>query len=180
MNKLSYIFLGALIGVALTIGGGAFAASTGLVGKKIVSEVPVVFNGKQIADRGSVADGTTLLPVRSMAELFGATTEYKDGKVYLTKEEGDSDVSGSTPSDSGSQTTKLTAEQIQKQIDGISDSIKGVEDGIDQAKQYIKDYPEDAKMTNMQSKLTELENKLNSLNQQKADLEAQLQALQNQ
>ena len=190
MRKLSYIFLGALIGVALTIGGGAFAASTGLVGKKIVSEVPIIFNGQQIAAQGSVADGTTLLPVRSMSELFGATTEYKDGKVYLTKE-GDSGVIDTpTPSDSaggqdqsGSQTQQLTAEEIQKQLDDINKSIENNNDIVEFSQKQIdalKEQGQEDSIPAFQNALDVSKSALEKLQQQKADLEAQLRAMQDQ
>lgn len=176
MRRLSYIFLGTLIGIALTAAGGAYAASSGLIGKKITGEVAIVLNGQQVAERGSVAEGTTLLPVRSMAELFGVTTEYKDGKVYLTKEEGDSrmtDTQNHTPTHTdntgaqepeGPQTQKPDQSVIQKDINNLNKTIEVFKYSLE------NDPLSKEGKENVTKSIQELE-------QQKADLEAQLQAL---
>jgi len=191
VRKISYIFLGALIGIALTIGGSAFAASAGLLGQKITGQVPIIYNGEQISASGYVADGTTLLPVRSIASILGINAEYKDGTVYLTKE-GDSGVTETpTPTDStsgqdqtGAQVLQLTAEQIQKQLDDVNHDLPLAENAYKSAQEVYDAFKNDPKSADQlplfEKALETSKAGLEKLQKEKADLEAQLKALQGQ
>jgi len=193
MRRLFYIFLGALIGIALTAGGGVFAASTGLLGQKITGQVPIIYNGEQLSASGYVAAGTTLLPLRSIASILGIGAEYKDGKVYLS-EAGDVDVPDApisipAPTDgtsgqdqSGSQAPQLTAEEIQKQLDDINARIEQANKYLQDAQNLLEGFKADPKAVDMVTLFEKTvqadQQAIDNLNKQKADLEAQLQAMQ--
>ena len=204
MKKLAYITLGVLIGVALTVSVGAYAASTGFVGKKITSEVPIILNGKQVADRGAVVDGKTLLPVRTLAGLIGVNVQFSGGKVVLTKsEESPSTTSPGTttptptPTPSTSPAAPLPSPATPTEVDKLKAEIAKLDAQLRQLEnQYMEivrqgfalatesvehperenDIRERRQVLDAQS--AEIKEQVNSLQQQKAALEAQLQALQ--
>jgi peptidoglycan hydrolase CwlO-like protein len=205
MKKLAYITLGVLIGVALTVSVGAYAASTGFVGKKITSEVPIILNGKQVADRGAVVDGKTLLPVRTLAGLIGVNVQFSGGKVVLTKsEESPSTTSPGTttpapttnpspvtPSPSPSPATPITGEgdklkaeiaNIDAQLWNLTSQLNNIRNQVAalRAKGINSSNPQEiqSQINDLESQGRRLVEQIDSLEQQKAALESQLQALQ--
>lgn len=185
MKKLSYIFLGILIGIVLTASAGAYASTKGLVGKKIASEVPIIFNGEVVTTKGSVADGTTLLPVRAIADLFDAKTEYKGGKVFLTTEQSTSSTvehPATTPTTPDSTGPKLSESQIREKLEELDGRITMAKDSLKEAQEVIDRMSSDPKaaptveITKRNNKI--VQDAIDQLEKEKADLETQLKALQ--
>jgi hypothetical protein len=57
------------------------------VGKKVTSTMKLVIDGQQAAKDVIIIEGTSYLPVRVSAELFGYDVEYENRTVYLNKKE---------------------------------------------------------------------------------------------
>ncbi|REK68012.1 MAG: hypothetical protein C6P35_03315 [Cohnella sp.] len=165
MKKISYIALGILIGVAMTVSMGAFAASKGMIGKKITAEVEIRLNGQKVKESGAVADGKTLLPVRPLADLFGASVEFKNGVVYLAKQE--NTTAPTEPSNqNGGDEVDENVEKIKMQIDNLKAAIQTREEFI----KYLDDSQTDKKQI--------LESQISDLKAQISNLESQLQSLE--
>jgi hypothetical protein len=172
MKKFSYILLGFIVGIVFTASAGTYAASIGLIGKKITAEVPIVLNGEKLSEVGSVAEGTTLLPVRSLAGVFEAEVEFKNGTVYLNKNEG----SGANVSQEGWIDSPVINVQFTGQsVEELEAGIKSLEATISES-EYLLSQPN----TLSDADKVKVQQALEKYKQQKADLEAKLQALQNQ
>ena len=83
MKKYLHVFAGFLAGIIFASAITTYAAANDLIGKKVVSEVKIVFNDSEIEERGAVIEGTSFLPVRTIANLFGIKIDYRNGVVYL-------------------------------------------------------------------------------------------------
>jgi len=83
MKRTGYIFLGAAIGVALTLSASAAADGiSNLIGKKVQSEATVTLDGKKI-DTAIVIDNKSYAPIRSISEASGKKVSYEGGEVRL-------------------------------------------------------------------------------------------------
>ncbi|RUS41842.1 hypothetical protein [Cohnella sp. AR92] len=181
MKRVPYILLGMLVGIALTISAGAYAANSGLIGKKITAEVPIVLDGKKISEKGSVAGGTTLLPVRSLAGLFGADVKYTDGTVYLTSTEvGGAAVPEATTSPTAA--NQLTEEELKKKIADLDSRIEMALLTYNETQEVIDrmstDPNAEKEVERLQGFNDQTKASIEELQKEKADLEAQLKALQ--
>lgn len=72
MKKIVAAFL---CGVILTFSGQVFADSISRIGKKVGSEATVLLDKEKLSD-AIVIEGKSYLPVRDIAEAFGADVEY--------------------------------------------------------------------------------------------------------
>jgi len=86
MKKVIY---SALAGALLfgSLAAVSYAATSGLIGKKVQGVVAVSVNGKSVKD-AVVIDGTTYAPVRSFSEAAGYTLNVEGGAVKLTSPQG--------------------------------------------------------------------------------------------
>ncbi|MGK9252362.1 hypothetical protein [Paenibacillus humicus] len=74
--------IGFIAGAVLMVSGQLYAAAP-FVGKKVESMVAVKLNEKSIGD-GIVVDGTTFLPVRTIAGALNLNTNYVNGVVSVS------------------------------------------------------------------------------------------------
>jgi hypothetical protein len=81
------IVLGMLIGIGLSLGFTAYADDiVSLIGKKVEGSFPLLINNIRADKDVLVIDGTSYLPVRSAAALFGYDVSFNaDLMVILTK-----------------------------------------------------------------------------------------------
>jgi hypothetical protein len=81
------IILGMLIGIGLSLGVTAYADDiVSLIGKKVDGSFPLIINNVRADKDVLVIDGTSYLPVRSAAALFGYDVSFNaDLMVILTK-----------------------------------------------------------------------------------------------
>jgi hypothetical protein len=86
-GKMKKYVLGMLIGIGLSLGVTAYAADiVSLIGKKVDGSFPLIINNVRAEKDVLVIDGTSYLPVRSAAALFGYDVSFNaDLMVILTK-----------------------------------------------------------------------------------------------
>ncbi|QJC53051.1 hypothetical protein HGI30_16705 [Paenibacillus albicereus] len=119
---------GVLVGVLLTAGGSAFAASTGLVGKKVQGVYAIMKDGKKLAD-AAVIDGAAYAPVRAVAEASGAVLTVEGRSIKMAE----ATIVNSSPDDSNKESKadlekKLT---IQKNLESLFEaSLANLEGGL--------------------------------------------------
>lgn len=79
-------FLGLFVGVLLMVSVSVYADEIeSYIGKVIEGQFPVIVDGNEVEKPGIVVDGTTYLPVRAAAELFGYDVSFVDSQVILKK-----------------------------------------------------------------------------------------------
>lgn len=174
--------IGALVGAALMMGVQA-GASDLLTGSKVAGTKKVTFNGKSIG-QAAIINNSSYLPVRAVSDAIGLQIDLSGGSINLSDSSSNSTGSTGTPIDSGqTPPASLNADQIQQQIAEIDQSIERNNEIIKSAQAQI-----DALVAQGHSGDTAIwqyaidgsKAALEKLYAQKADLEAQLQALQNQ
>lgn len=179
--------IGALAGAVLMLGVQAGASGT-LTGSKVAGTKIVTFNGKDIG-QAAIINNSSYLPVRSVSDAMGLQINLSGGAINLTEAQQATVTDGTTsdsPPDSGQSTptqSTLTADEINRRISETDKSIKYCQDTIENGQKMIdaltaQGQTEDAAM--WQRTVDEAKASLPKLQQQKSDLEAQLQALQNQ
>jgi hypothetical protein len=86
-GNMKKFVLGMLIGIGLSLGVTAYAADiVSLIGKKVDGSFPLIINNVRADKDVLVIDGTSYLPVRSAAALFGYDVSFNaDLMVLLTK-----------------------------------------------------------------------------------------------
>lgn len=169
-NYIVCILFGAVLASVLPAGAAGLLSK----GDKVAGIVSVDIEGKVIGS-GAIINGTTYLPVRSMAEAMGGSVEPTKGKVSITLPTTEVDGSANVPIDV----------KIQKITNRLSDINRGIAFNQQQkefAEKQIAALKEqgytDFEMINYT--LSESTNNLDKLTAEKAELEAQLQALQTQ
>lgn len=109
--------IGGIVGFTLALGVSAHAEEVlSLVGKQVQGEVNVKLNGQTLDSKGAIIDGSSLLPVRTLAESLGLNVDFKNGEVLLnssTTKEASTTVTDTTTQsvDSSSATTQTTTAQ---------------------------------------------------------------------
>ncbi|MCY9593713.1 hypothetical protein PC41400_21545 [Paenibacillus chitinolyticus] len=88
MKKYLYLLFGIFIGLGLSLGIGAHAEVTSMIGKVVEGSFPVLINGEKSEKDALVVDGTSYLPVRSAGQLFGYDVSFIDSQVILKAREG--------------------------------------------------------------------------------------------
>ena len=86
-ENMKKIFVGILIGISLSLGITAYADDiVSLIGKKVDGSFPLIINNIRAEKDVLVIDGTSYLPVRSAATLFGYVVTFNaDLMVVLNK-----------------------------------------------------------------------------------------------
>jgi hypothetical protein len=72
-------FVLALLGTTI-----AYAEGINMIGKTVDAAYPVFINGHELASDAIVIDGTSYIPVRSMADTLGFTTSFVNKTVVLS------------------------------------------------------------------------------------------------
>jgi hypothetical protein len=87
MGNMKKIIAGILIGISLSLGVTAYADNiVSLIGKKVDGSFPLIINNVRADKDVLVIDGTSYLPVRSAAALFGYDVSFNaDLMVVLNK-----------------------------------------------------------------------------------------------
>ena len=80
------IMIGLIAGMILTLSVSTYAEEIeSYIGKVIEGQFPVIVDGKKVDKPGLVIEGTTYLPVRATADLFGYDIAFVDSQVILNK-----------------------------------------------------------------------------------------------
>ena len=79
--------LGVICGALIFGGSSVLADSLSLVGKTVDGEVPVYYNDEPLVAKAITVQGTSYLPVRTIGNTLGVDIQYKDGAVYVEKQE---------------------------------------------------------------------------------------------
>jgi hypothetical protein len=128
MKRISYIFLGILIGVMLTASVGAYAATKGFIGKKISAEYEVYLDGETTHNVGIAVDGKSYLPVRWMADTSGMGVDFKENKIYLENKKEVVTPTDTTITDTEKKGDGMSNEMsVESQLEVINGSIKKIE-----------------------------------------------------
>jgi len=176
MKKLSYIGLGILIGLVLSIGTAAYASElSSLVGKKVGSVWSIELNGSQVSD-AVIIDGRSYAPVRAISEALGLDVDFTDGKVILNdKVKEDDAVTPETEGNNNSEST-LTYEQrlaqVIHEIATVEQTMGMTQWALDDAKQ--KGGATSEYVANMEKVIADKKAQLEALKEEKAALEAYL------
>lgn len=99
-EDIKKIIVGLLIGISLSLGLTTYANDiVSLIGKKVEGSFPLIINNARADKDVLVIDGTSYIPVRSAAALFGYDVTFNsDLMVVLNKK---SDVAIKKPADNG-------------------------------------------------------------------------------
>lgn len=174
--------IGAIAGAALMLGMQAGASGI-LDGAKVAGTKDVTFNHKVIG-QAAIINNTSYLPVRSTADALRLNIDFEGGTINLT--DGQQLTDGSTaPSDSTSSTSQqLTVDQINARLSEIDKQLTQNINLKNQSEEQIafwNSQPNGEEYVKLhQNALSFANDQINKLTTEKADLEAQLQALQNQ
>jgi hypothetical protein len=144
-GNMKKIVLGMLLGIGLSLGATTYADDiVSLIGKKVDGSFPLLINNVRADKDVLVIDGTSYLPVRSAAALFGYDVSFNaDLMVILTKKSdlvikpneditkqpvttpmpSSTPVPSSTPIPTVSQAPTATSEPIESKADMI-DKLK--------------------------------------------------------
>jgi hypothetical protein len=189
------MMVGLIIGIGLTLGASAYADEiASLIGKKVDGSFPLIINDKRADKDVLVIDGTSYMPVRSAATLFGYDVSFNaDLMVILTKK---IEAAANQPT-TDTVVKKPTAEVVIKQpnttkeipvptdpeenkdevidkiktkIIGVTSQINVVQDEIKKKEALIKsiqyDTNQSAKLQITKDELTKLKSVLSEFNKQ--------------
>lgn len=173
--------IGALAGAALMFGIQA-GASDLLTGSKVAGTKDVTFNGKTIG-HAAIINNSSYLPVRALADAAALKIDLSGGTINLSSEQQLSDPAASTGSAPGQVQPSLTADQIKARIDEIDKQLDYAESTVSSVQTMIDALISQGRSDDVaqwQKTLDENKDAIPKLQQQKADLEAQLEALQGQ
>lgn len=165
--------IGMLFGIALTIGVGAHAEVSSLVGRVIEGVFPVTYNAAPIGE-ALVLDGTTYLPVRKLGEAMGLNVSFDaDLGVSLTKSvtETTYDVPQevkpvvTTPSNTDPVKPVLTIEQLDEKIRFAKSNVRSMQMSLENRPTTDPVYQ------TFKDRLARYETELADLERQKAELQ---------
>jgi hypothetical protein len=188
MKKL---ILGMIIGIGLSLGVTAYADDiVTLIGKKVDGSFPLLINNVRADKDVLVIDGTSYLPVRSAAQLFGYDVSFNaDLMVILTKKNETvsknptettviqpvaTAVPTSTPMPTPTLVPTITSEPVENKADiiekvkiniiGMNSQISAVQDEIKKQDFLLKNIQNDpnqaAKIQSTKDELTRLKSVL--------------------
>ncbi|WP_217597182.1 copper amine oxidase N-terminal domain-containing protein [Cohnella sp. GbtcB17] len=178
------IIVGMLIGAALMFGIQAGAAS--LAGSKVAGTKDVTLYGKAIG-QAAIINNSSYLPVRSLSEALGLGIDLSGGKINLSKQE--QPTSSTTPSPTATATPTptnagMSEEQIKSRLGEVDKWLKSSQDDKAHWESEIELYKKQGyQESNYKIQLDSIryaEEAIAKLTAEKAQLEAQLQQLQNQ
>ena len=175
MKKFVFGFvLGALIFGGTTV----LADNVSLIGKEIQGELTVYFNGEPLIAKAIVVDGVSYLPIRTVGNTLGARIEYRNGAVYVEKENEYEEIKEQVMNDIKREMRKeeileeikklrSANEKFQESLISIENDIKiGQEKGADiQAHLIVKSNLENSIKQNLQI-IAELEAELAALEEE--------------
>ncbi|MCU6797989.1 copper amine oxidase N-terminal domain-containing protein [Paenibacillus sp. WQ 127069] len=81
--------IGALFGFLIAFAFSAHAEVVNMFGKVVDGSFPLQINGQKAEKDAISIEGTSYIPVRSAAEIFGYDVSFIDSQVILKKKEGD-------------------------------------------------------------------------------------------
>jgi len=168
--------LGVICGALIFGGTSVLADSFSLVGKIVDGEVPVYYNEEPLAVRAITVEGASYLPVRTIGNTLGANIEYRDGAVYVEKQNEYESIKQQVMNDIKNEMRKeeLQAEiaKLQAANESIKQSLEIVEREIEIGK------AEGAYIEGSLMAKQNLENSLQKNLQRIQELEAQLAELE--
>lgn len=192
---LLLIFAGFMLGVAFTYGSTLEAATSKLLGSKVNVVLDVKIADKSIGE-GAVINGTTLVPLRSIANEAGMEVLKVDSKeVVLSKPSNEINVSFSVNEDEVNERISELNRKI-KNAQSVLANKEGALRQIRTSQEYLTNYEkfkdsgselyseeyrkvELEKMNNLQKILDEAEANLPLWEKELAELEGQLAELKN-
>lgn len=159
--------IGAIVGFCLSIGVGAHAEVSSLVGRVIEGVFPVTYNAAPIGD-ALVLDGTTYLPVRKLGEAMGLNVAFDaDLGVSLTKTV--SETTYAIPQEVKPVVT--TPVDNSKKIQEIDVKIKSIQNEIPTYEQLIDGHKRNNRpYEQTENSLAKLRETITDLEKQKAEL----------
>jgi hypothetical protein len=84
---LKKYLVGLVFGFILSIATMSYAGSE-MIGKMIDSTYPLIIDGKRVQGEAISIDGTSYIPVRSAAEIFGYKVDFNNDQIILKKDTG--------------------------------------------------------------------------------------------
>ncbi|MEC0241969.1 hypothetical protein P4H66_19385 [Paenibacillus dokdonensis] len=183
MKKIIY---SALVSALLfgSVAAVSYAATSGLIGKKVQGIITVSVNGKAVKD-AVVIDGTTYAPVRSFSEAAGYALNIEGGTVKLsnpTQESSEDQIVSELKIKDRIQTLQTMVKQYQLTIDTDNEIITQTQASIDNLTALSKqnDIPfldlsaSKKKVEDAKAEITDLQKKIDAANAEITGLQDQL------
>lgn len=170
--------MGLILGVGIMFSVSVYAEEVvNYMGAKIEGQFDVKVNGQKIDQPALVVNGTSYLPVRTIAEMFGAEVKFDaDLGIELISSK-DSKDSAAKPSGSTSQ-IKLVQQEYERVVDELAAAQNKeleLRNEINRIKTNHETKGQDT--SDLENKLSEYEAKIKELTEKKYELEAQLTQL---
>ena len=140
------------------------------IGKVIEGQFPVIVDGQKVDKPGLVIEGTTYLPVRATAELFGYDIAFIDSQVILNKKVVATvqEVEKPVEPEPIVETEEMTLPFIESEIERLTLQLNSAIDAIGLRK---KVNPDDPYISNFEEIKIEIEEKLAELKRMKKELQ---------
>lgn len=140
------------------------------IGKVIEGQFPVIVDGQKVDKPGLVIEGTTYLPVRATAELFGYDIAFIDSQVILNKKVVATvqEVEKPVEHEPIVETEEMTLPFIESEIERLTLQLNSAIDAIGLRK---KVNPDDPYISNFEEIKIEIEEKLAELKRMKKELQ---------
>lgn len=162
---------GLIAGMLLMVSMTTFAEEIeSYIGKVIEGQFPVIVDGQKVDKPGLVIEGTTYLPVRATAELFGYDIAFIDSQVILNKKVVATvqEVEKPVEPEPIVETEEMTLPFIESEIERLTLQLNSAIDAIGLRK---KVNPDDPYISNFEEIKIEIEEKLAELNRMKKELQ---------
>lgn len=176
MKKLSYIFMGMLLGIALAVSASAYADDLkSLIGLKVGSVWELRVDGETVG-QVPIIKGSSYGPIRQIAEIAGLDVDFEPGVVLLeTIIDDEVNVIIEKPKVRGINEVQADLDSIIRSIESVGDRVKSL--AVAASDDVQRDLPSEeaqfwAKEYNQAVKL------LAELEDHKVELEAELAALE--
>lgn len=158
---------GLIAGMLLMVSMTTFAEEIeSYIGKVIEGQFPVIVDGQKVDKPGLVIEGTTYLPVRATAELFGYDIAFIDSQVILNKKVVATvqEVEKPVEPEPIVETEEMTLPFIESEIERLTLQLNSAIDAIGLRK---KVNPDDPYISNFEEIKIEIEEKLAELKRMK-------------
>lgn len=162
---------GLIAGMLLMVSMTTFAEEIeSYIGKVIEGQFPVIVDGQKVDKPGLVIEGTTYLPVRATAELFGYDIAFIDSQVILNKKVVATvqEVEKPVEPEPIVETEEMTLPFIESEIERLTLQLNSAIDAIGLRK---KVNPDDPYISNFEEIKIEIEEKLAELKRMKKELQ---------
>lgn len=162
---------GLIAGMLLMVSMTTFAEEIeSYIGKVIEGQFPVIVDGQKVDKPGLVIEGTTYLPVRATAELFGYDIAFIDSQVILNKKVVATvqEVEKPVEPEPIAETEEMTLPFIESEIERLTLQLNSAIDAIGLRK---KVNPDDPYISNFEEIKIEIEEKLAELKRMKKELQ---------